>query len=672
MAFSHIRERIGTDVAGQYHLLRMIGEGGMGAVFEAEHRPSGQRVAVKLIKPEYAAQPEVNGRFVQEVHTVARIGHPNIVQMLDAGTDDDGPYLVLELLEGETLCDLIDRRPLGFREALAVVAETLDALRAAHGVGVVHRDIKPENIFLVGGERWKGVKLLDFGIAKILNETRLGGGLTRVGTAVGTPDYMSPEQAGGGRVDPRADLWSLAAVLYECLSQTTPFDGDSYQQLISRIVVHPHTPLVDHVPAAPPGICALIDKALQKEPAHRFASAEAMLVEVRRLMEVLPPDDNLGPRDDPTSIFTPALDGGRYDLPPAPPRPGPEPPVANPGRSLPPPQGPSLRPGPPPSPLGPPVPSHRPSAAPVRTSPLPPSPSSPPPPRVLALAAAPPRLAAPQAPSLTSVPSAEATQINTPLAPLHRESSALPPPSSPSALLGPVHPEPELAAVARGAPGHPPERRRAVVAVAAGVTALLLVAALFFPSPPRTASSPMSLASGDDGGTVGTVVINPGVQAEAAPPSPPTGDPLVQQVLSPTPSPAPPPAPRPGPAAPVLPSSPGHRDPLTAPRPAVGRPRLVRVVPADPERAGQPWTPSEIFQVMRPHLPALRQCFAGAGGNLQMLFDVDAGGRMTSPRIVSLPPGDPRWRCVLGVTRQVRFGSGRPGQALTFFQSYSN
>jgi serine/threonine protein kinase len=677
MAFSHIRERIGTVVAGQYTLLRMIGEGGMGAVFEATHSPSGRRVAVKLIKPEYASQPEVNARFVQEVHTVARIGHPNIVQMLDAGTDDDGPYLVLELLEGETLCDLIDRRPLGFREALAVVAETLDALRAAHGVGIVHRDIKPENIFLVGGERWQRVKLLDFGIAKILTEQSLGGGLTRVGTAVGTPDYMSPEQAGGGRVDPRADLWSLAAVLYECVSQTTPFDGDNYQQLISRIVVHPHTPLGERVPAAPPGLCALIDRALQKDPAQRFANAEAMLAEVRRVLDVLPPDESLAPRDDPTSIFVPSPEALRYEAHETRTRP-----VVDAaammmvGRGLPPSRGPSLPPaGPLPGPSVPPMAAMRPVEAP-RPSPRPPPPAPPPaPPRVSVppssppamVAPPPPRVSPPMAPSLRPVVAAEATQLN--VAPSE-------------AWHGPAAsahaPEGGGAVVLDSSPAVPPERRRLVLLVAAGATALLLVAALLFPTAPHTPSSTGSLSSGAtdaDAGSVGTVVINPAVPVDPTPPpqtapqAPPGGEPIVQQMLAPPPS-APPPSVAPA----VAPLSPVHRDPLTAPapRPSAPRPRVVRVATAPTERAGQPWTPSEIFQVMRPHLPDLRQCFAGTGGNLQMLFDVDDRGRIDSPRILSLPPGDPRWRCVLGVTRRVQFGAGRPGRALTFFQSYSN
>jgi hypothetical protein len=489
---------------------------------------------------------------------------------------------------------------------------------------------------------------------------------------------MSPEQAGGGRVDPRADLWSLAAVLYECVSQTTPFDGDNYQQLISRIVVHPHTPLGDRVPAAPPGLCALIDRALQKEPAQRFANAEAMLAEVRRLLDVLPPDESLAPRDDPTSIFVPSPEALRYEAQETRTRPVVDAAAMMVGRGLPPPRGPSLPPaGPLPGPSVPPMASMRPMEAP-RPSPRPPppAPSAPSPPRVSVppsppamVAPPPPRVSPPMAPSLRPVVSAEATQLN--VAP--SEAWHGPAVSAHAAESGGavgLHPPPAA----------PPERRRLVLLVAAGATALLLVAALLFPSAPHTAPSSASLspsAADANAGSVGTVVINPVVPVDPAPPAPaapqapPGGEPIVQQMLAPPPS-TPPPEPA---AAPVFaPPSPVRRDPLTAPapRPSAPRPRVVRVSTATNERAGQPWTPSEIFQVMRPHLPELRQCFAGTGGNLQMLFDVDDRGRIDSPRILSLPPGDPRWRCVLGVTRRVQFGPGRPGRALTFFQSYSN
>jgi serine/threonine protein kinase len=304
-ALFDLRSRIGTLVAGRYRILRMIGEGGMGAVFEAEVVPGGTRVAVKIIKPEYSTSQEVNSRFIQEMQAAAAVGHPNIVRTLEAGTDAHGPYMVLELLRGETLCDVLERRPLGPREALDVVAATLEALQAAHAVGIVHRDIKPENIFLVGGaDRREAVKLLDFGISKMLSLQSAMGGITRAGTAVGTPDYMSPEQAGGGRIDARADLWSVGAVLYESIAQQHAFEGDTYQQLISNIVLNPHIPLRSRVPAAPSALEAFIDQALRKEPSDRFPSAAAMLAAARQLQAQLPPDESIGFRaDEPTSVI---------------------------------------------------------------------------------------------------------------------------------------------------------------------------------------------------------------------------------------------------------------------------------------------------------------------------------------------------------------------------------
>lgn len=299
-----VRSRIGTLVAGRYRLLRMIGEGGMGAVFEAEALPGKERVAVKVIKPEFATSQEVNSRFIQEMQAAATVVHPNIVRTIEAGNDAHGPYMVLELLHGETLCDVLERRPLGPREALDVVAATLEALQAAHAAGIVHRDIKPENIFLVGGaDRCQGVKLLDFGISKMLSLQSAMGGITRAGTAVGTPDYMSPEQASGGRIDGRADLWSVGAVLYESIAQRHAFEGDTYQSLISNIVLNPHVPLRRRVPSVPPELEAFIDRALQKEPSDRFPSAAAMLAAARALQARLPPDETLGFRhDEPTTV----------------------------------------------------------------------------------------------------------------------------------------------------------------------------------------------------------------------------------------------------------------------------------------------------------------------------------------------------------------------------------
>ena len=481
-----IQQRVGSFVAERYELLRMIGEGGMGAVFEAQRHPDGARVAVKLIKPEYITSSEVVARFVQEAQLAAAIGHPNIAQLLDAGEDDEGPFLVLELLHGETLCDVMERRPLGPREALRVGAETLDALRVAHAAGVVHRDIKPENIFLVGGgDACSAVKLLDFGISKILTESAKSG-ITRVGTAVGTPDYMSPEQASGMRVDPRADLWSLGAVLYQAISLSTPFDGETYQQLLSQILLHPHVPLIERVPSIPPSVSALIDRTLQKEPARRFASADEMLTEVRALLAALPPDSALAPRsDEATSIFQSPAEPTRIVSAPPP--------------------GLIASPLPPPPPL---------SSLPAPSLPAPMVP-----PRAPSLS---PSWASPSSHPPVAVDVVEATRVD-PYGP----ASLAPLPAAPS--YRPPAP-PEAA----------PRNRKLVVAITAAGALLAVVAAasVALRSPARvTASLPETPAV--------TAPSSPEAPPPAVDPSAPVAQPLVQQVLAPpsgtNPAPRPPP-----------------------------------------------------------------------------------------------------------------------------------
>ncbi|MFO0606508.1 MAG: serine/threonine-protein kinase [Polyangiales bacterium] len=435
-----LRGRIGTVVAGRYRLLRMIGEGGMGAVFEAEAQPGGERVAVKIIKPEYATSHEVNSRFIQEMQAAGAVVHPNIVRTIEAGNDAHGPYMVLELLKGETLCDVLERRPLGPREALGIAAATLEALQAAHAVGIVHRDIKPENIFLVGGaERCQGVKLLDFGISKILSLQSAMGGITRAGTAVGTPDYMSPEQAGGGRIDGRADLWSVGAVLYESIAQRHAFEGDTYQQLISNIVLNPHVPLRSRVPAVPPEFEAFIDHALRKEPGDRFPSAAAMLSAALQLQARLPPDEAVGFRgDEPTSVVHAAPNEPTQVIevraPVARARP------AAPER---PPPAPSFAPAPPAAPTTP--------SASAWSQPPPPLPPSPPSPSL--------PVPAPHAPSLAGratpvVAAVAASLVLVALAMRYRPSAepVAPAPVAPPVAESPVTPPPVAQALTPAAP----------------------------------------------------------------------------------------------------------------------------------------------------------------------------------------------------------------------------
>ena len=219
----------------RYRLLRGVGQGAMGVVFEAEHVHIGKRVAVKLLHRELARDPMAVERLRREAHAASSIGHRNIVHVEDFGIAADGAvYLVMEWLAGETLADRLERGPADPSGAIAVVRQVLAALAAAHAAGVVHRDLKPANIFLArrkdGGEE---VKLLDFGIAKlVLADSRL----TRTGAFVGTPDYVAPEQALGHQVDARADLYSVGVLMYRLLTDTLPFRGESFMA-----VLHQHT-----------------------------------------------------------------------------------------------------------------------------------------------------------------------------------------------------------------------------------------------------------------------------------------------------------------------------------------------------------------------------------------------------------------------------------------------
>jgi serine/threonine protein kinase len=602
MRVDDIHERNGSLVAGRYRLLRVIGEGGMGAVFEAEDLVGGGlHVAVKLIKPEFITSTEVVGRFQQEAQTAASIGHPNIVRVLDAGSDDDGPFLVLELLHGETLCDVMERRALGFREAVTIAAGTVDALRAAHEVGVVHRDIKPENIFLLGsGDRPTGVKLLDFGISKILSE-RAAGGLTRVGTAVGTPDYMSPEQAGGGRVDGRADLWSMGAVLYQAITLQTPFDGETYQQLLSRIMLYPHTPLQHHAPSAPPALCALIDRALAKEPSQRYANAGEMLQALNEILATLPADDAVTSRgDEATSVYALSADAtqvvpDQFSAPPPAYYPSPAPPPPPRARSS----------------LPPPPPSARPSL---------------PPPAALR-------------PMLSPIEFVGATVVD-PAGPMAFE--------APAPWQTPSYPP-------TATPAAPPSSRRGVVLLmgAAVVLGLVVVAALLRsrPEPSEPPSAPQSLA-----------VTAPPTPPGPVPPAPMPVAPIINQLLAPTPRPvAPPHVASASPSVPMFRAAPAAA-PVRAPTPerhhaSSERPsgRTHTLVPAGP-----PLDSPAIMQGVRPQIPAIRSCLAGARANVSFSLDIDARGHVRSVDLMSPSASSPAGHCVSRVLSHLSYPPGHP------------
>ncbi|MEI8258394.1 MAG: protein kinase, partial [Deltaproteobacteria bacterium] len=264
-------------LAGKYEIVRLVGAGGMGAVYEARHRFTQRRVAIKMLHSHVAGSSEVAARFLQEAQAPSSIRHPGIVEVLDAGVESDGElYIALEFLEGEDLASMIDRGPLE-PEVLARVAwQLLGALGAAHQRGFVHRDIKPQNIFLArepgGAVR---VKLLDFGIARLAGAGPATG-LTQEGAILGTPMYMSPEQARAERVDGRSDLWSLGATLFHALAGRGPFVGENYNVLIVAVITTRAPSILTLLPDLHPALAEAIDRALDPDPANRWVDADAM------------------------------------------------------------------------------------------------------------------------------------------------------------------------------------------------------------------------------------------------------------------------------------------------------------------------------------------------------------------------------------------------------------
>jgi serine/threonine-protein kinase len=266
----------GVILNNRYRVLRQLGEGGMGAVFEAEHTGVGRRVAVKVLHAQFAKQPEIVGRFEREARAAAAIGHDNIIDVLDVGSHDGTPFMIMEFLKGESLGARIEARGrLTVPEALHVMTQVLSALNAAHAAGIVHRDLKPDNVYLIQRAGVADfVKLLDFGVSKFKSEPGESKGLTQTGAMMGTPYYMAPEQALAKRdIDHRADLYSAGVMLYQLVTGTLPFLAESQAELLMAIVYQPFgiTPPRQHNPELPEALEAVILKAMCKEREGRFA-----------------------------------------------------------------------------------------------------------------------------------------------------------------------------------------------------------------------------------------------------------------------------------------------------------------------------------------------------------------------------------------------------------------
>ena len=269
----------GTLLGERYRLDHLIGRGGMAAVWSATDTVLGRPVAVKRLHAGMLADSEHAERFRREAMLVARLSHPNLVHLLDRGEDAEGPYLVMELVEGENLKTLVRRDgPLDPEEAARVCAQVGRALAYAHAQGVVHRDIKAQNVLITPrGD----VKLADFGIARLM-EADGEPGLTRTDMLMGSADYLSPEQADGRPVDARTDVYSLGILLYECLTGSLPFRGDGF---VAVAMKHCTEPLPDPrlaAPGVPDWLAACTLRAAAKDPAARFASAGEMVDALER------------------------------------------------------------------------------------------------------------------------------------------------------------------------------------------------------------------------------------------------------------------------------------------------------------------------------------------------------------------------------------------------------
>jgi serine/threonine-protein kinase len=275
--------RIGTWLGRKYVLEQLLGAGAMGAVFRARHR-NGNAVAVKLLHADLMREPKVRTRFLREGYVANRIAHDGVTRVLDDEDDAEGHvYLVMELLEGESVESLVERGggQLPVETTMVIAHDVLDVLQAAHDAGVIHRDIKPDNVFLTS---LGTVKVLDFGIARILDESRL----TRSGELLGTPAFMAPEQAGGrtAQIGPCTDIYSVGAMIYRMLTGQDVHEAKTPTMQMLMAATQPARSLAATMPSASRDLVSVVDLALAFEPQHRWKSARAMCTAIRQIHEL--------------------------------------------------------------------------------------------------------------------------------------------------------------------------------------------------------------------------------------------------------------------------------------------------------------------------------------------------------------------------------------------------
>jgi serine/threonine protein kinase len=338
------------EVLGRYRIVRAIGAGGMGTVFEAEHIVLEKRVALKVLKPELAVHEELRKRFVREGLSASRVRHPHVVDVTDAADENGRAYLVMELLEGRSLYEeLVEHGPFDVETTLEMVLPICSALAVAHAVGVVHRDVKPENVFLVQGPGNRVIpKLVDFGISDTIDATR-----DENAELMGTPHYMAPEQVLGHFVDGHADQYAIGVMIFELLTGRLPYDPSVLEdptRVMSEVANGKVHQLVEALPDAPARLVTAVTRMTALEPVRRFATMDrvgralmplASSRTMRRFRDLIDPgwstaislDDVLAamkpaPALDGASMTSPAIDRDRVVLPlSTPPEPLPPPPV---------------------------------------------------------------------------------------------------------------------------------------------------------------------------------------------------------------------------------------------------------------------------------------------------------------------------------------------------------
>jgi serine/threonine-protein kinase len=270
----------GDVIAGKYRVDCALGSGGMGAVYQVTHRVTGKRFAMKWLLPQVSAHGDAAQRFIREAQVAGRFEHPNVVEVYDVGSENDSFYMVMELLEGESLAERVDRSgPLSVADACRLLIPCMRGVAEAHNAGIVHRDLKPANIFLCRAARHmpEHAKVLDFGISKMSGGPELADGMTKSGTLIGTPHYMPLEQMRGKAVDHRADIYAFGVVLYQVLSGNLPYPADSFSDLVLMLAHDTPPPLDTIVPRMPRGLSQVIAKAMARDADDRFQNIDELI-----------------------------------------------------------------------------------------------------------------------------------------------------------------------------------------------------------------------------------------------------------------------------------------------------------------------------------------------------------------------------------------------------------